>query len=273
MKANPSMEELIHEICSDLEQEQSIKILFAVENGSRAWRMASSDSDYDVRFVFARPVREYLQIRRPTQVIIASFDKIGQSCTENAFIDMSGFDIFKYVELLSKSNPTTIEWLVTDIVYYGKQNEVFREFALQHFSELALYRHYESMCRDNYKKYIESGKRLTYKVYLYALRGLVNALWVLHRRRVPPIVFKDALKGMAEIVPQSISDRIDEIMRLKSQGTEKGKIGNIAELDEYIEEFLEDSAGISLEKPEPPLDMLNREMQRILLCPWDGHEV
>lgn len=267
------MEELIHEICSDLERELSIRILFAVENGSRAWRMASKDSDYDVRFVFARPVREYLQIKRPTQVVNATFDPNGQPCTENAFIDMSGFDIFKYVELLSKSNPTTIEWLVTDIVYYGRQDKVFKEFALQYFSELALYRHYESMCRDNYKKYIESGKRLTYKVYLYAVRGLVNALWVPHRRCVPPIVFKDALQGMAEIVPQSVSDRIDEIMRLKSQGTEKTKTGNIAELDEYIEGFLEDSAGISLEKPEPPLDMLNREVQRILLGPWNGHKV
>ncbi|MGC1119974.1 MAG: nucleotidyltransferase domain-containing protein [Candidatus Methanofastidiosia archaeon] len=187
------MEELIHEICSDLERGLSIRILFAVENGSRAWRMASKDSDYDVRFVFKRPIREYLQIKRPKQVINASFDRDGQPCTENAFIDMSGFDIFKYVELLSKSNPTTIEWLVTDIVYYGKQNDVFRDFALQYFSELALYRHYESMCRDNYKKLIESRKRVTYKVYLYALRGLVNALWVLHRRRVRPIVFKDAL--------------------------------------------------------------------------------
>jgi predicted nucleotidyltransferase len=273
MEATPPMEELIHKICSDLEQELSMRILFAVENGSRAWRMASSDSDYDVRFVFVRPVREYLQIKKLPQVINATFDRNGQPCTESAVIDMSGFDIFKYVELLSKSNPTTIEWLVTDIVYYGKQNEVFKEFALQHFSELALYCHYESMCRDNYKKYIESGKRLTYKVYLYVVRGLVNALWVLHRRQIPPIVFKDALQGMAEIVPQSIRDRIDEIMRLKSQGTEKAKIGNIAELDEYIEEFLEDSAGISLEKPEPPLNMLNREVQRILLGPRDGHKV
>ncbi|MGC1119973.1 MAG: hypothetical protein WBA22_02665 [Candidatus Methanofastidiosia archaeon] len=78
---------------------------------------------------------------------------------------------------------------------------------------------------------------------------------------------------MVEIVPQSISDQIDEIMRLKSQGTEKANIGNIIELDEYIEGFLEDSAGISLEKPEPLLDMLNREVQRILLCSCDGHEV
>ncbi|MBU6997844.1 MAG: nucleotidyltransferase domain-containing protein [Theionarchaea archaeon] len=266
------MEELIREICSDLEQEVSIRILFAVENGSRAWRMASSDSDYDVRFVFTRPVREYLQIKRPTQVITASFDRNGCPCTENVFIDMSGFDIFKYVELLSKSNPTAIEWLVTDIVYYGKQNEVFKDFALQYFSELALYHHYASMCRDNYKKYIQSRKRLTYKVYLYALRGLINALWVLHRRRVPPIAFRDAVQGMAEIVPPSISGLIDDIMRLKSQGTEKAKIENIPEIDEYIEGFLEDSAGVSLEKPEPPLDMLNREVQRILLCSCDGQE-
>ncbi|MBU7015362.1 MAG: nucleotidyltransferase domain-containing protein, partial [Theionarchaea archaeon] len=261
------MEQLIHRLCSDLEREQSIRILFAVENGSRAWRMASTDSDFDVRFVFTHPVEEYLKIKRPDQVLNVSFDKYGRPCTENAFIDMSGFDVFKYVELLSKSNPTTIEWLVTDIVYYGEQNEVFKKFALEYFSEIALYRHYESMCRDNYKRLIQSGKRVTYKVYLYALRGLVNALWVLYRRSVPPIRFRDAVQGMAEIVPTFVSDQISDIMRMKSQGTEKKEIDNISEIDAYVEKFLEDCAGVSLEKTTPPLDMLNNELQRILLVP------
>lgn len=39
---------------SRLEGNDGIKILFAVESGSRAWGFPSTDSDYDVRFVSAR---------------------------------------------------------------------------------------------------------------------------------------------------------------------------------------------------------------------------
>ena len=33
-----------------------------VEQGSRAWGFASPDSDYDVRYVFIRPIKDYLRI-------------------------------------------------------------------------------------------------------------------------------------------------------------------------------------------------------------------
>jgi RNA repair pathway DNA polymerase beta family len=33
------------------EREEAVRILFAVESGSRAWGFPSSDSDYDVRFL------------------------------------------------------------------------------------------------------------------------------------------------------------------------------------------------------------------------------
>ena len=161
------MKDKIREICENIEKEKSIKILFAVENGSRAWRIESKDSDYDVRFVFVRPLKEYIQINKPGEVISAAFDKKGNPCpVEGSFIDISGFDVFKYVKMLSSSNPTSIEWLMSDIVYYGKQNEVFKNFAIKNFNKISLYHHYKSMCRNNYLKYLKSGNLVTYKKYL-----------------------------------------------------------------------------------------------------------
>ena len=36
---------------SRIEAERGVKVLCAVASGSRAWGFASSDSDYDVRFI------------------------------------------------------------------------------------------------------------------------------------------------------------------------------------------------------------------------------
>ena len=63
------MKDKIRKICQDIEQQNNIKILFAVENESRAWRMESKNSAYDVRFVFLRPLCEYKQIKKPNKVI------------------------------------------------------------------------------------------------------------------------------------------------------------------------------------------------------------
>jgi len=259
------MQNKIIGICQNLEEKENVRILFAVENGSRAWRMASSDSDYDVRFVFARPIEDYIKSNMLDEVINVSFDCGGKPCCpKGAFIDVSGFDVFKYARLLYFSNPTAIEWITTDIVYYGAQNEVFRKFALKNFNKISLYNHYKSLCRNNYMKYIKTGSDVTYKRYLYASRGLFNARFVALRKTVPPIIFTDALNDISVLMPDAILKKIYEIIKIKSQGKEKDKIKNIAELDEYIEDFLDES----FEEQSPgftPPDELDAELRRIVL--------
>lgn len=260
------MKDRIKQILKTLEKEKNIKILFAVENGSRAWRINSKDSDFDVRFVFVRPVEEYIQINKVSEVINACFDKSGQPCSaEAALIDIAGFDVFKYVKMLSSSNPTTIEWIVTDIVYYGTQNKIFKEFALKNFNKIALYHHYKSMCRNNYLKYLKSGELVTYKKYLYTYRGLVNAKWVVYKKSIPPIIFVDALTGMTNILPKNILEKLHEIIKLKSKGREKDIIQNIVSMDMYVEDFLKDNSEAPTEKSHATLNRLNKELRRIVL--------
>ena len=53
------MEKLICSKLHEIEKENNVKILLAVESGSRAWGFASPDSDYDVRFIYVRPKEDY----------------------------------------------------------------------------------------------------------------------------------------------------------------------------------------------------------------------
>ena len=47
-----TIEDKIKNKLKEIEEKENIRILFAVESGSRAWGFASPDSDYDVRFVY-----------------------------------------------------------------------------------------------------------------------------------------------------------------------------------------------------------------------------
>ncbi|MEA3429718.1 MAG: nucleotidyltransferase domain-containing protein [Nanoarchaeota archaeon] len=260
------MKAYIKKLCRRIEGEKNIKILFAVENGSRAWRMESQDSDFDVRFVFVRPIEEYVQINKPGEVINVAFDDEGIKVpVQGSLIDFAGFDIFKFVKMLSSSNPTCIEWLVSDIVYHGTQNKVFKDFAINNFNRISLYHHYKSMCRNNYLKYLNSDDFVTYKRYLYALRGLVNAKWIVHKRTVPPIIFTDALKEMVGIIPNHILEKLNEIIMLKAKGKEKQVVQNIVKMDTYIEEFLKDDSEAPKEKNHGTLNDLNAELRKIVL--------
>ena len=52
----------IKERLSQIEERENIRIIYACESGSRAWGFVSPDSDYDVRFVFVRPIQDYLRV-------------------------------------------------------------------------------------------------------------------------------------------------------------------------------------------------------------------
>ena len=56
------MIEKIKQKLLEIEQKEKVKILLAIESGSRAWGFASPDSDYDVRFIYVRPMKEYLRL-------------------------------------------------------------------------------------------------------------------------------------------------------------------------------------------------------------------
>lgn len=58
-----SIEKEIIAILADIEKQHEIKILWAVESGSRSWGFESPDSDYDIRFVYANRLEWYLSIK------------------------------------------------------------------------------------------------------------------------------------------------------------------------------------------------------------------
>ena len=80
------MKETVLEELKQIEEQKGVRVLLAVESGSRAWGFASPDSDYDVRFVYVRPATEYLRLDEPGDVI---------EWKQDAVLDINGWDIRK----------------------------------------------------------------------------------------------------------------------------------------------------------------------------------
>jgi len=93
-----------------LERREEVRVLYAVESGSRAWGFPSRDSDYDVRFIYARRQDWYLsvdlELRRDVLEVPITDD-----------LDLSGWDLRKALRLFAKSNPPLLEWLSSPVVY------------------------------------------------------------------------------------------------------------------------------------------------------------
>ena len=60
---------VIQERLSRIEQEHEVKILLAIESGSRAWGFASPDSDWDVRFIYVHREPWYFKVHQGRDVI------------------------------------------------------------------------------------------------------------------------------------------------------------------------------------------------------------
>lgn len=91
------IEELVNIKLKEIEEKENVKILHAVESGSRSWGFASPDSDYDVRFIYVRRQEDYLRLENVKDFIDWELDEV---------LDINGWDVKKALQHFHKSNAT-----------------------------------------------------------------------------------------------------------------------------------------------------------------------
>lgn len=217
------LEHLIKNKLTEIEKEYNIKILLAVESGSRAWGFASPDSDYDVRFIYVRPKENYLKLETMRDVIELPI---------NDELDINGWDLQKSLRLLYKSNPTLFEWLSSPIVYTETNfAEEIRNISKDYFSKKKSIYHYLSMAESNYREYIRTDMVRT-KKYFYVLRPLLACNWILDKGTHPPMLFSELVK---EELPNSITNEVNKLLDIKMNSPETKEIPRIDEINEYLD--------------------------------------
>lgn len=208
----------------EIEEKEGVRILHAVESGSRAWGFASPDSDYDVRFVYVRPKEDYLRLDEPRDVIEWQLDEV---------LDINGWDLKKALRQFSKGNATLFEWSGSPIVYRTTSDwEKIQEVSKQYFSDKAAVYHYYGTANSTFQGYL-LGDTVRYKKYFYALRPLLAARYIEEYHTAPPVLFDDLLKLD---MPPRLKAAIDELLEIKKKTTEGEENPHMPVIRSFIEE-------------------------------------
>ncbi len=212
----------INEKLDEIERKESVRILHAVESGSRAWGFASPDSDYDVRFVYVRPREDYLRLDEPRNVIEWQLDEV---------LDINGWDLKKALRQFAKGNATLFEWSGSPIVYRTTEEwNRIKEISKQYFSEKAAVYHYYGTANSTLQGYL-LGDTVRYKKYFYALRPLLAARFIEEYHVAPPVLFDDLLKMD---LPEDLRQAIDELLEAKKRTTESEENPQMPVIREFI---------------------------------------
>ena len=250
------MEKLIVSKLHEIEQTENVRILLAVESGSRAWGFASPDSDYDVRFIYIRDKEDYLRLNTMRDVIELPVDEV---------LDINGWDLQKTLRLLYKSNPTLFEWFSSPIVYIESDfADLFRRVMNDYFSSKRSLYHYISMAEGNYREYLKGGM-VKAKKYFYVLRPVLACRWVLEKQTPPPMLFSELMK---KELPEVLMSDINRLLELKMKSPEIKMIPRIDRINAYLDESIADIKSIvqSMEDTKNPGWM---ELNKIFLNELD----
>ena len=218
------MREIILEELRKIEERENVKIIMAIESGSRAWGFASPDSDYDVRFIYVRKETDYLKLEKFRDVIEWKLDDV---------LDINGWDIPKTLQLLQNSNPTVFEWCASPIVYMETEEFAWlKEILPMYFSEKKSLYHYWHTAESTYRGHL-TGNEVKVKKYFYALRPLLAAKWILDKKTAPPMLFEELMKAELE---EELKPELDRLLELKKSLPEMGMAPKIPVLDVYIQQ-------------------------------------
>ncbi len=242
-----------------IEDDHDVRIIFAVESGSRAWGFPSPDSDYDVRFVYAHRTDWYLSIRPGRDVIERPISDE---------LDISGWDIRKALGLLIKPNPVLLEWLSSPIRYTWDEAlcDALIGFSQKPAHAVSCLYHYLNLGRGQYESHIQGGGELKLKKYFYALRPALTIRWIRLNEDVIPPMNLQALASELDLAPdvlEAIADLIDRKSRmLEGEGADR-----IASLDALMEAEFEWAAKTAMKTEKQRLvgeaDRLFRHVLRV----------
>ncbi len=226
---DPRIEARIMETISCLEKEHDVRILHAVESGSRAWGFHSPNSDYDVRFFYVHKRDWYLSVYPGRDVIELPIDET---------YDVSGWDLKKVLHLAMKSNAVVMEWLQSPIIYKTDSDftRALEKFCIDSCGVKPLMHHYLNLGVRQVDQTWRTSQTTQIKKYFYMIRPAMALRWMAcHEGRVD--VPMNLQKLMSESgVSQDVQSVLFDLIDRKKKCEEKAVVERIPILDDFMDQ-------------------------------------
>lgn len=208
-----------------IERAFEVRVLIAVESGSRAWGFPSPDSDYDVRFVYAHRPDWYLSLAPERDVIELPIE---------GDWGINGWDIRKALKFLLKPNPVLLEWLSSPIRYRW-DNQVCAALtamsARTAFAEACVH-HYRNLAQGQRGKNVGNRLKVNFKKYFYILRPALAINWIRSNPAATPPMSLQALVRGLPLADEMIGEN-KKLLRVKAEAKEIGVGQRGAVIDAY----------------------------------------
>jgi len=242
-----------------LEREHNIKVIYACESGSRAWGFESTNSDYDVRFIYIHNDPDwYLNIERTYLHCQDTLEHMDGDW------DLAGWDIAKALWLMRKSNPPLLEWINSPMVYhsYPEILELLQAASKEYFTKERSYKHYLHMAKGNYKEYLK-GESVRLKKYLYVIRPILACKWLEKYGKDVPVEF-DVLVN--EFLEGDLLAAVNGLLKKKKAGKELDSGPRIEVINAFLEVEIPRMGKVAddLEAEEIPIDNINKVFKKII---------
>lgn len=241
----------------EIEEREHVKVLYAVETASRAWGFASTNSDWDVRFIYVHPLPWYVSIVQNRDVI--------EYMSDDRMLDIVGWDLKKALTLMRRGASSLNEWLHTPLTYCCDEAFLNRMLQLENvcFSAKQGMNHYFGFARHMITEKITS-QSTTMKSFLYFIRVLLACRWIEEKKTPPPVPFIELMQ--ATVADESIKAELLALTNKKKMGKEL----DTALIDQRLMDYAQDIYSYyneNISKLDLPMNKpsIEKEMDKLLL--------
>lgn len=196
----------VQELC----REKGVELLYVFFTGSRAYGYNKKDSDYDVLFVFKRPVADYFRVHPlPDEIKVEGKD-------------IKGWDVRKFCHILSKSGWNAYEALHVRESYsmngHDRSFNYLRHLAIHgdFYEQMKVAKTMIGCSSRDLAKYEQAEGNKKFKYFLSYARMVMSAMYCVTHTTYPPVEFRTLIrmtlhsKTYAFIMDEIVQARVED---------------------------------------------------------------
>jgi len=223
-------DESLKNLLNELEKQYSITIIYSCIMGSVNWGLEYFGSDRDIKGIFIRNSIYDIMYPKNTYDSVIKYETV----IDNTEIEIELWELRKSIDLLSRSNPSIIEWFQSSRILMDKN---LRSKCLDIITKLhntkSLAHHYYNMLINNLKLHFEGKNEVKKKKYFFVL---IPSFYLIQLFKNNTCVIEPIFEKLMEStdLPNDVKMVVVDLVKSKKEGHGNEKTEKIKILDSWM---------------------------------------